>query len=166
MNIIKSLVAVSALACAALSSAAYAQSASTTFDVTITITSTCSIDAPAATDVDFGTNASTETDIDAAGQLNVNCTPGTDYDIALNEGLNAAGGGITARAMANGADLVPYQLYQDAGRSVVWGDTLDTNTLAGTGTGAVQALPVYGRVPSASFPAATYVDTVTATVTY
>ncbi|WP_149193847.1 Csu type fimbrial protein [Luteimonas suaedae] len=166
MNTLKSLVAVAAIACVGLSSAAYAQSASTTFDVTITIASACSIDTPAATDVDFGTNASTATNIDAAGQLNVNCTPGTDYDIALNEGLNAAGGGITARAMANGLTLVPYQLYQDAGRTVVWGDTLDTNTLAGTGTGAVQAFPVYGRVPSANFPAATYLDTVTATITY
>lgn len=162
----KILLALAALAGAASSPAAFAQSASTTFDVTITITSTCSIDTPAATDVAFGPNPSTATNIDAAGQLNVNCTPGTDYDIALDEGLNAAGGGISARAMANGADLVPYQLYQDAARSVVWGNTLNTDTLAGTGTGTVQALPVYGRVPSAGFPAATYTDTVTATVTY
>lgn len=166
INIRKSLLSLFALACAALSPAAFAQSASTTFDVTITITSVCTIDTPAATDVAFGNHPSTATAIEAVGQLNVNCTPGTSYDIALDEGLNAGGAGIASRAMANNGDLVPYQLYQDAARSTVWGDTLDTNTLAGTGTGAVQEFPVYGLVPSANFPAATYLDTVTATITY
>lgn len=157
---------VTALVGAALSTAAHAQSASTTFDVTITITSICSIDTPAATDVAFASSPSTATNVDAVGQLNVNCTPGTAYNIALDEGLNAGGGGITARAMANNGDLVPYQLYQDAARSSVWGDTIGTNTVTNTGTGAVQPIPVYGRVPSANFPAASYLDTVTATISY
>lgn len=161
---LKSLLALSLLGCTALAAPAFAQSASTTFDVTITIASSCTIDAPAATDVAFGTNPSTATNIDAAGNLNVNCTPGTAYDIALSEGLNGAY--INSRAMNNGTTLVPYQLYQDAGRSTVWGETIGTDTLAGTGTGAVQAVPVYGRVPSANFPALSYSDTVTATITY
>ena len=163
MTMLKS-VATSILALAAFSSAAYAQTASTTFDVTITITSSCSIDTPAATDVAFGAQPSTATDIDAAGLLNVNCTPGTPYSIALNEGLN--GVDVASRAMTDGTTLVPYQLYQDPGRTTVWGETTGTNTLAGTGTGAVQPIPVYGRVPNANFPAASYADTVTATITY
>lgn len=146
---------------------AYGQSASTTFDVTLTIAAACTIDAPAATDVAFGSQPSSATDIDAAGQLNVNCTPGTGYAIALSPGLNAGGGGIAGRAMSSpDGTLVPYQLYQDPARSTVWGETAGTDTLAGTGSGIVQAIPVYGRVPSANFPAATYTDTVTATITY
>ena len=166
MNRFKTLVTLATLAGAALSPVAFAGSDDTQFDVTITITSTCSIDAPAATDVAFGSNVSTATNIRAAGQLNVNCTPGTDYQIALDEGANAAGAGITARAMSDGTNLVPYQLYTDANRSDVWGNTLDNDTLSGTGNGQVQAIQVYGEVPSANFPAGTYTDTVTATVTY
>lgn len=152
---------------AAATPLAFGQSASTTFDVTLTITAACTIDAPAATDVAFGSQPSSATNIDAAGQLNVNCTPGTGYAIALSPGLNAGGGGIAARAMASpDGTLVPYQLYQDPARSTVWGETPGTDTVAGTGSGAVQTGPVYGRVPSANFPAATYTDTVTATITY
>ncbi|MGY0611668.1 MULTISPECIES: Csu type fimbrial protein [unclassified Luteimonas] len=166
MNLMKFAVGLAVIASAAHASNAHAQSASTTFDVTITITSTCSIDTPAATDVAFGTQPSTATAIEATGQLNVNCTPGTDYDIALDAGLNDGGAGIGARAMSSGADLVPYQLYQDPARTAVWGETIGTDTLAGTGTGAVQPIQVYGLTPSANFPAASYIDTVTATITY
>jgi outer membrane usher protein len=63
---------------------------------------------------------------------------------------------------------VPYQLYRQAARGPgdVWGNVVGTNTLAGTGTGANVSYPVYGRVPSANFPADTYVDVVTATVIF
>lgn len=149
-----------------LASPALAQTATTTFQVRITIQSSCSIDDPAPTDVDFGTEPSSATDVDAIGQLNVNCTPGTAYTIALDDGQNSGGGGVGARAMANGADQVPYQLYSDAGRTLVWGETTGTDTVAGTGTGLVQPYPVYGRVPSANAPAASYLDVVTATISF
>lgn len=153
----------SALACAP---AARAQSATTTFDVTLTIAGVCAIDTVAPTGVAFGTQPSTATNVDAAGQLNVNCTPGIGYTIALNAGQNDGGGGVASRAMAGDDDLVPYQLYQDAARSVVWGETVGADTLAGSGTGDVQEIPVYGRVPSANFQAGSYLDTITATITY
>lgn len=146
---------------------AAAQSATTTFDVTLTITAACTINTPAATNVAFGSQPSTATNIDAAGQLNVNCTPNTGYTIALSPGLHAGGGGIASRAMASVAGtLVPYQLYQNAARTTVWGQTPGTDTVAGTGNGAVQQIAVFGRVPSANFPATSYTDTVTATITY
>ncbi|MCF7222651.1 spore coat U domain-containing protein [Lysobacter sp. TLK-CK17T] len=153
-------------AAALLAHPAMAQTATTTFQVRITIQSSCTIDTPAPTDVDFGTQPSSATNVDAIGQLNVNCTPGTGYTIALDDGQNSGGGGVGARAMANGADLVPYQLYSDAARTTVWGETTGTDTVAGTGTGAVQPYSVYGRVPSANFPAASYLDVVTATITF
>lgn len=166
---LRSLLLMFMLTGAALSVPAFAQTASTTFDVTITITSSCTIDTPAATDVAFGSQPSTATNIEADGLLNVNCTSGTPYDIALSEGLN--GTDINSRAMLSATTTaeVPYQLYRDAARTAinVWGETIGTDTYAGTGTGAVQSIPVYGLVPSANFPAATdYVDTVTATITY
>src|SRR5690606_16267749 len=59
-----------ALLCSLFSLPAFAQTDTTTFDVTIEIESSCSIDTPAATDVDFSTVASTATDVTATGQLN------------------------------------------------------------------------------------------------
>lgn len=141
---------------------------STTFDVTITITSSCTISATAPTDVNFGSVASTATNVDAQGQLVVTCTPGTAYTIALDDGQN--GTDVNSRKMSDGTNEVPYQLYRAAARGAgdVWGSTTGVggNVLAGSGTGAAQNLPVYGRTPSANFPAATYSDVVTATITY
>ena len=59
---------------------------------------------------------------------------------------------------------VGFQLW-DAGRTTIWGNTQGTNTVAGTGTGAAQALTVYGQVPAQATPKPdTYQTTVTATV--
>ena len=64
-------------------------------------------------------------------------------------------------------DKVPYQLYANAGLTIVWGDTPGSNTIPGTGTGAVQpAVSVYGKVPSANFTPDSYQDTVTINVRY
>ncbi|MBS0432870.1 MAG: spore coat protein U domain-containing protein, partial [Proteobacteria bacterium] len=52
-------------------------------------------------------------------------------------------------------------------RTVVWGNTIGTNTVASTGTGSAQAFTVYGQVPAQTTPpAAVYNDTVNVTVTY
>lgn len=167
MNVSKSRLLVITLLACGIGVAASANAAdTTTFDVTITITATCDIEAAAATDVDFGTVASSAVNIDSSGSLTVNCTPGTAYNIALGNGQN--GSDADSRAMSDGAVEVPYQLYRVAARAAgdVWGSTIGTNTLAGTGNGTNQAFPVYGRVPSAGFPAGTYADVITATVIY
>ena len=147
---------------------AFAATDTTQFNVTITITSVCDIHTVAATNVNFGSVASTATNVDQQGQLTVNCTPGTAYTIGLDNGQN--GTDVNSRKMASGANLVPYQLYRAAARGAgdVWGSTTGAtgNVLAGTGTGAAVNVPVYGRTPSANFPAGTYNDVVTATVTY
>lgn len=138
----------------------------TSFNVTITILDTCDVDAAAATDVAFGSVESTQTNIDNAGSLSVQCTPLTPYTIALDNGEN--GTDVATRAMANGAIQVPYQLYQDAARGPgdVWGNTAGTDVYSGTGDGAIQVIPVYGRVPDANFPAGAYSDVVMATIVY
>jgi spore coat protein U-like protein len=106
--------------------------------------------------------------VDNQGALNVNCTPSAPYTIALDNGQN--GTDANSRKMSNGTSLVPYQLYRAATRTAadVWGSTTGTggNVFAGTGTGANQAIPVYGRVPSTNFAAGSYADVITATITY
>jgi spore coat protein U-like protein len=157
-----------ALAMFGFASVSDAATDTTTFNVKLTINSTCDIHTTAATDVNFAASVSTATNIDAQGNLVVNCTPLTAYTIALNKGLN--GTDINSRSMKNGAILVPYQLYRLAARTGadIWGETIGAggNVFSGTGTGANVNVPVFGRVPSANFAAGNYVDTITATITY
>jgi spore coat protein U-like protein len=175
MNVFKATLLTVALAATGLTSAFAADT--TTFNVKIIILKACTITAAAATDVDFGSVASTATaNTDAQGSVTANCTPLTPYNIALNAGVNAGtANDVTTRRMKNidaavlTNNFVAYQLYRDGGRTQVWGSTTGTNTLAGTGSGLNQAYPVYGRVanPSANNAAAgSYLDTVMATITY
>lgn len=145
---------------------AFAGTDSTNFNVKIIVTNTCNIHTIAATDVDFGSVLSTATNTDATGQLNVTCTPLAAYTIALDNGQN--GTSVATRKMDSGTSQIPYQLYKAAARGPgdVWGSTIGTDVYSGTGTGAAQAIPVYGRVPSANVPAGAYNDVVTATITY
>lgn len=97
------------------------------------------------------------------------CTNTTPYNIGLDAGTTT-GSTVANRLMAgtatgNTATTVAFQLYRDAGRSTIWGNTQDTDTVGGTGTGAAQTLTVYGQVPPQTTPRAdTYQTTVTATV--
>lgn len=102
----------------------------------------------------------------ATTTLGVQCSNGTPYNVGLNGGQNS-GGNINARKMVLGANSIGYQLYQNSGRTTVWGNTVGTNTVAGTGSGNTQSLTVYGGVPAQiTPPAGTYSDTITVTVTY
>lgn len=117
-----------------------------------------------AKNINFGNHGVLDAAVDATGGLGVTCTPGTAYNVGLNNGLT--GTGPTARRMTRSGQAVLYGLYKDSARSNPWGNT-GTQRLAGTGTGATQSIPVYGRVPAQQTPApGTYTDTVVVTVTY
>lgn len=154
--------------------AAHAATDTTTFKVKLVITESCTISTPAATDVDFGSQvrATTAVNLNVTGTLNVNCSAGTSYTIGLNGGINTTGtigtptAGQRRMKLSSGATLVPYELYQTSGGTTFWGNTTGTNTVAGTGTGASVALSVHGKLTSVNFPAGSYEDTVTATITY
>jgi spore coat protein U-like protein len=138
------------------------QQASPSFVASATVPGTCNV---FAQDLDFGTSGGLGANLDATGQLSVNCVPGTAYTIGLDDGL--ANAGVAARKMTLGANTVSYGLYRNAARNLVWGDTIGVNTLAGTGDGTLHAIPIYGRVPPQALPpAGTYRDTIVVTVTY
>ena len=60
-----------------------------------------------------------------------------------------------------------YAVYSNSARSSIWGNTVGSNVVAGTGLGTAQVLTVYGRIPAAQYPApGSYTDTITATLTY
>jgi spore coat protein U-like protein len=157
-----------ALAIVAASASAWADTQTTTFNVLLTITKACNF-TTAATDVNFGSVASTATNVQNVGNLRVTCTKGTGYNIGLSAG-NGTAATVGARTMkgatAGNTDEVGYTLYREIGRTSNWGNTVGTDTVAGTGTGLEQNVPVYGALASANFTADTYSDVITATVTY
>ncbi|HEY0328559.1 MAG TPA: spore coat U domain-containing protein [Rhodopseudomonas sp.] len=93
---------------------------------------------------------------DTTATLAISCTgiSLTTIRICPSIGAGSAGATAAARQMTSGAGTLNYQLYQDVGRSVIWGSfnwglpgtppTIDL-TLALNGTGSVN-VPIYGRV--------------------
>ncbi len=142
-----------------------AQTASDSFAVTAEVIDACDI---TANDLDFGNYSSISgSALDASSTLDVTCTNGTLYAVELNEGTTS-GGAFTERLMTDGSDTLGYNLYTSSARTTVWGDGSGaTSTVIGTGSGVLQSLSVYGRVPaSQNVPVGSYSDTVTATISF
>ncbi len=155
------LVGVAVLAAAG---AAHAATVTDQFQARIIIENDCVINS--VSNLDFGTSGLLNAAVDATAEISLRCTENASYNIGLDGGSN--GGDTTTRKMSNGSgDTVDYQMFQDAARTVNWGDTIGTDTKSGTGTGIDETHTIYGRVPAqATPPAGTYTDTVTVTVTY
>ncbi len=155
--------AVAVLASLALAPDAQAATVSTTFSVTATVLASCNVSAGTLA---FG-SYSPASPTDATSAIDVVCTNGTTYTVALDGGSTASN--VAARAMNDtNSHTLGYGIYTNATRATVWGDgTGSTITQSGTGNGATQALTAYGRVPASQFAAAgNYSDTITVTVTY
>ncbi|MDQ8038785.1 MAG: spore coat U domain-containing protein [Rickettsiella sp.] len=102
------------------------------------------------------------------GSINVICSNGTTYNIGLNPGT-FSGATVTTRRMTGTPPGTPlsYSLYRDSGRTLNWGQTIGTDTLALTGTGVTQTSTVYGQIPALqTVTVGSYADTVTITVTF
>jgi spore coat protein U-like protein len=152
-----------AIACGA--GPASAQTTTGNIGVSMTISAGCTV---AGGNVAFGTHPSLLSAIDQTGTFAVTCTNTTPYTISLNAGAN--GGSVTTRRMRGGAtnsEFVDYAFFSNAGRTTNWGQTIGTDTVAGTGNGAAQTVTIYGRVPAQTIGSAgNYTDTVVVTITY
>ena len=97
---------------------AYAATDSDTMAVTATVVASCNVD---ASDLPFGNyDPVAVSPLDVATSIEITCTNGTAYIVALDEGLGA-GATIANRRMSNGGDTLVYSLYRNAGRTNVWG---------------------------------------------
>lgn len=146
----------------ALATPVLATTATTTYNVTSTVQATCLI---SGNSLGFGNYSGSLVSISTT--LSVQCTNGTTYNVGLNAGT-ASGATVTTRAMGGpGGATLNYALYQDSGHSTNWGQTVGTDTEAGTGNGSAQTITVYGQVAASQFvTTGSYSDTITATVTY
>ncbi|MFZ6872203.1 spore coat U domain-containing protein [Undibacterium sp. Di27W] len=148
--------------CLCTSVNSFATTSTGTLAVSSTVLSACAV---TGASLAFGTYASSQ--IDNSASISITCTNGTAYNIGLDAG-GGSGATTAVRKMTGSiAGTLNYSLYKDAGRSVVWGNSIGTDTATGTGTGAAQSVSVYGRVPSGQLAGVgVYSDTVTITLTY
>jgi spore coat protein U-like protein len=150
------------------STAAIAGTSTSNLTVTATVTDSCSVSAGTLA---FGTyDTVTGTAVDGTGTVTVACTSGASSTVTLGQGSYAAGGSSDAvplRQMGSGSDRLAYTLYQDAGRTTVWGNTGGTGVAYTATSSATSDLTVYGTVDAGQdVPAGSYSDTVVATITF
>ena len=149
-----------------LAAPAFAQTATANLSVSATVVKNCSI---STTAVAFGNYdpvvANATTDLDGTGSVVVTCTKGAGTRIDLGLGANASG---STRRMAGGGDFLSYELYQDSGRSTVWGSGAGAGmTIAVAPSRAARTFTVFGRVAAGQDVSATsYADTVVATINF
>lgn len=140
--------------------------------VSLRISANCTVTAAA---LNFGSTTFVDSNLDVSTNISVRCTSGTFYYVTMGMGANSTGTPPVRRMKANTADFVSYNLFTDSSRSVPWLASVTTAPTAsvpvtgapsGIGTGAVQNIPVFGRVSAGPIVPGNYADTVAVTVTY
>ena len=164
-NTVRSLLPAAALGILALSVAstpAAATTATATFIVSTSVAATCTV---STTPLSFGSYTGLLSQANASGTFT--CTNTTPYNVSLSAGTST-GATVTSRKMTGPAGaLLAYSLFSDTARTVNWGLTIGTDTVAMVANGLGQTLTVYGQIPAGQFFApGAYTDTITVTVTY
>lgn len=145
----------------------------TSFGVSASVAKNCNITGAAA--IAFGAYDPTSgVAVSGSGGVTARCTKGTIMTIAMDQGLNAAGGSTCTAPVrqmtAGGADRLGYGLYSDAGHVTAWGCTVGTNTVtapASVSAGTPITVSVYALVPASQDVAVgAYTDTVTVNITF
>ncbi len=109
---------------------------------------------------------------DQTGDIIIRCTKGTTgITIDLGNGAHNTGSQRRMINMGSATTLINYEVYQDTGRTSVWG-VGDSGTLRSgadlNGTGSVVYVTMYGRIPPAQLAATagTYNDTLVSTINF
>lgn len=131
-----------------------------TINVSATVAAGCTLGTIGK--IDFGSQAGLFTRADAAGSVQVTCPLSRAWTLKFDGGRNASAG--VRRMRSSAGAYVPYGIYRDANRSNAI--AID-GTIAGTGTGALQTTPVYGRTqPATPPPVGTYQDFIVVTLSF
>lgn len=136
------------------------------FAVTANVVANCTI---SASPLAFGTYDPVVTHaaapLDATSTVTITCTRGSASTVGLDLGTNAA---ATVRRLANGAEFLTYELYKEAARTNVWGNSgVDLLNPGPAPSRAPRALTVHGRIPGGQdATTGAYADTIVATITF
>jgi spore coat protein U-like protein len=166
---LKRVTGLAVIALLAFEPIAKAQGATVTqnLGVSLVVNAQCVLGAAPA--LNFPASALLSAAADAQATMSLQCTSGTAYRIKLGAGTGT--GATTAqrrmKGTANAANLVNYNVFSDAARTAIWGDTTTAPAwVTGTGTGAAVSIPIYARVPQQTAAPDTYTDTIAITVEY
>jgi spore coat protein U-like protein len=143
------------------------QSSSASLTVTANVSKNCTI---TTSPVNFGAYdpvaANATAPLDGTGILTVTCTKGAMAHVGLSPGSNAQGS--TRRMQQSATSFLTYEIYKDAGRTIVWGNDIGSNLDIGPAPNRnPRTFTAYGRVPQAQdATVGSYTDTVVATVNF
>ncbi|AMO99845.1 spore Coat Protein U domain protein [Collimonas arenae] len=163
------------IAAATSCSSAFAGTATATMTNTVTISNNCSISTTGFTTTYDPVVVNASVNQYTTATVSTTCTVGASPVITLGQGANPGAGSTNSapvRRLSNGATPTPaylnYGLFSDTNHTVTWGNTAATAPTAVTATGAATPITIYASIPAGqtSLPAATYTDTVVATVTF
>jgi spore coat protein U-like protein len=130
---------------------------------------TCTIDS--VVPVSFGGyDVFSPTATDGTGSVTYTCSGAGGADVVAIELSTGGGNSFSPRALAAGINMLDYNLYLDASRSSVWGDTTGGTSrysLTGTANNDTLVITIYGRIPAQqNAKVGSYSDTVTVTVLF
>jgi spore coat protein U-like protein len=148
----------------ALPQPALAGTATTTLSVSLTINAGCNV---SSSPIAFPAQSVLASAVNQTGSVIVTCTNTTPYNVGLDKGAGSGATVSNRRMTGPSSATVGYGLYQDSGHATNWGNTVGTDTIAGTGNGSAQTLTVYGQIGAQATPQpGAYADTVNVTVTF
>jgi len=154
--------ALAALPATALAQATYTATAG--MPVRMEIVAACTV---SASDLDFGAYASNQnTPVQGQTVIQLLCGAGAVAELSLDAGTGPGGSTNRRRLEQDGGkDRLEYDLFQDPGRTIHWGDRSGVDTLEVNATGAPQTVPIYGQIPGGQrVRDGIYSDTITVTV--
>jgi spore coat protein U-like protein len=114
-------------------------------------------------------------DVISTANINVVCQgmPGSSsYTLGLGPSATGSGNRIGTRYLANtrGGDLMAFNLFADANRTVVWGDGVTGALIRGNldTVGSHSSVAVYGKIPAGqnTLRAGNFLGSMTITLTY
>ena len=134
--------------------------------VGVEIVAACTV---SVADLDFGAYASnSKTPVQGQTTIQLRCGAGAVAELSLDAG-SGPGATTSNRRLEqdSGRSRLDYDLFQDPGRTIHWGNRSGVDTLEVVATGAQQTVPIYGQIPSGQRALeGTYSDTITLRVQY
>ena len=142
---------------------ASAATSTSDFDVTAAVTPAVKVTANA---LSFGNYDGTR--LTATTLINVTATIGTNYTVAISNGLSPTAGGRRMADTTGELNHLAYGLYVDSQFTQIWGSGAGGTVVRnGQGTGVQQTLTVFGSIPGGQIvKPSSYKDTVTVTATF
>ena len=162
--VFKSKLVLIGLAFAIPSLQSQAGTSSTVMAVSVTVLTACVV---SATPLAFGAYDTNAGVVDGSASINVACTGGSSYTIALGAGLGA-GATLATRKMSTGLGTLNYSIYTDNTYVTVWGDgTGSSAVVSGSGILGTKIHNVYGRIPATqAVNQGVYTDVVSVNLSY